>query len=183
MTIDEAKRLLPLPARVHQLGLGAATLRGTRSRLMVTAGDSQIKGPSRTETRCSLCCGPYPLSATKTRAMAEGGTKKGHFYEPLKKEFRRGAFQYRQIAHEGNAAIYEQTWLGCAEPSPSYEVVRIRRREGFQIGNRLLNAAEICPNSRAWGVDGLTLTNRNKAWDKFFEISLEEPARIRREVK
>jgi len=85
----------------------------------------------------------------KTSATAEGGTKKGHFYKLLAKEFRRGGFQYRQIARNKDAAIYEQTWLGCAEPSPSYEVVRIRRREGFQIGNRFVKAAEIYPNSEA----------------------------------
>jgi hypothetical protein len=125
---------------------------------------------------------PIPSSATKTSATAEGGSKKGRFYKLLAKEFRRGGFQYRQIAREGNAAIYEQAWPGCAEPSPSYEVVRIRRREGFQIGNRFVNAAEIYPNSAAWGVDGFTFTNRNKAWAKFSEISLEEPARRGREV-
>ena len=112
----------------------------------------------------------------KTSATAEGGTKKGHFYKLLAKEFRRGGFQYRQIARNKDAAIYEQTWLGCAEPSPSYEVVRIRRREGFQIGNRFVKAAEIYPNSEAWGVDGFTFTDRNKALDKVFEISVEEPA-------
>jgi hypothetical protein len=31
-------------------------------------------------------------------------------------------------------------------------------------------------------VDGFTFTDRNKAFDKFFEISLEEPARTGREV-
>jgi hypothetical protein len=46
--------------------------------------------------------------------------------------------------------------------------------------------AEVYPNSEAWGVDGFTFTDRNKAFDKFFEISLgepaKEPARKRREV-
>jgi hypothetical protein len=123
---------------------------------------------------------PAPIG--KPRSTAEGGSKKGRFYKLLAKELRRGGFQYRQIARERNAAIYEQAWPGCAEPSPSYEVVRIRHREGFQIGNRFVRAAEIYPNSEAWGVDGFTFTNRNKAWDKFFEISLEEPARRGKEV-
>jgi hypothetical protein len=124
-----------------------------------------------------------PPAARKTSARAEGGTKKGRFYRPLKKEFRRGEFQYRQIARNNDAGIYEQTWLGCAEPSPSYEVVRIRRREGFQIGPRFVEPAEAYPASEAWGVNGFTFTNRNRAWDKFFEISLEEPAKTGKEVK
>ena len=60
---------------------------------------------------------PLPRGAleTKTRATAEAGGKKGPFHKPLPKEFRRDGFQYRQIAREGDAAIYEQTWNGCAE--------------------------------------------------------------------
>jgi len=134
-----------------------------------------MNGPSRTETRSNRCCRPEPLSAAKTSAVAEGGSKKGRFYKLLAKEFRRGGFQYRQIAREGSAAIYEQAWPGCAEPSPSYEVVRIRRRDGFQIENRFIEPAEVFPNSEAWGADGFTFTNRNNAWTRFLEISLEEP--------
>jgi hypothetical protein len=40
----------------------------------------------------------------------------------------------------------------------------------------------VYPNSDAWGADGFTVTDCNKAWDKFFEMSLEEPARTRKEV-
>ena len=124
-----------------------------------------------------------PSARAKTRSTAEGGSKKGHFYKLLAKEFRRDGFQYRQIAREGDAAIYEQRWTGCAEPSPSYEVIRIRRREGFRIGTRFVEPAEVHPASKLWGVDGFTLTDRNKAWAKFSEISLEETARRGREER
>jgi hypothetical protein len=116
-------------------------------------------------------------SPQKTRARAEGGSKKGHFYKPLAKQFCRHGFTFRQVAREGNAAIYEQCWTGCQNPSIAYEVIRIRRREGFQIGEKSIEAYELYPNSDAWGVDGFTFADRNKAWDKFFELSLEEPAR------
>src|SRR5713226_4890103 len=94
------------------------------------------------------------LDAAKTRATAEAWGKKRHSWKPLPKEFRRGGFTYRQIAREGSAAIYEQRWTGCAEPSVSYEVVRLRYRDGFHIGGRFVEAAEVYPNSEAWGVDG-----------------------------
>jgi hypothetical protein len=127
-----------------------------------------------------------PRAERKTRARAEGGSKKGRFYKALPKEFRRDGFNYRQIAREGDAALYEQRWTGCAEPSICYGVIRIRRRDGFQIAGRFVEPAEVYPNSEAWGVDGFTFTDRNKAFDKFFEISLgepaKEPARKRREV-
>ena len=124
-----------------------------------------------------------PAPTQKPCSTAEGGRKKDRFYKLLAKEFRRGGFQYRQIARKGNAAIFEQAWLGYAEPTSAYEVIRIHRREGFEINGRFVEAAEIYPNSEAWGVDGFTFTNRNKAWARFLELSLEEPARTGREVK
>jgi len=61
-------------------------------------------------------------------------------------------------------------------------VIRIRRRDGFQISDRFVEPAEVYPRSELWGVDGFTFTNRDKAWAKFSEISLEEPAKTGREV-
>ena len=110
-----------------------------------------------------------PLTA-KASAAGEGGSRKGH-YRPLPKEFRRDGFDYRQIAREGNAAIYEQRWTGCAEPSVCYEVIRIRRREGFQIGGRFDGPAEVYPASKLWGTDGFTLSNRDAAFAKLREIA------------
>jgi len=118
----------------------------------------------------TLAVRPAPLSARKTSARAEAGTQKRYF-RPLPKEFRHDDFQFRQIAREGNAAIYEQRWTGCAEPSVAYEVIRIRRREGFQIGSRFVEPAEVYPNSDSWGVDGFTLTNKDAAFAKLREVA------------
>ena len=121
-------------------------------------------------------------SSRKTSATAKARTKKGHFYKPLPVRTRRDGSNYRQIAREGDVAIYERVWSGCAEPSPCYEVIRIRQREGFRIGGRFVEPAEVYPASELWGANGFTFTDRNKAWDKFFEISLEEPAMKGKEV-
>jgi hypothetical protein len=114
--------------------------------------------------------GLIPPGSRKTRAIAEAPTKKRHFYRPLAKEFRRDAFQYRQIAREGHAAIYEQTWPGCAEPSPAHEVIRIKRREGFRIGDKFVPPAEVYPKSEAWGTDGFTFSDKGAAFEKLREI-------------
>ena len=111
-----------------------------------------------------------PSRGIKTRARAEARSKKRHSYKPLPVEFRAGGFKYRQIAREGDAAIYEQTWSGCANPSVSYEVIRIRRREAFQINGRLVEPAEVYPNSDAWGVDGFTFADKDAAFAKFREV-------------
>jgi hypothetical protein len=107
----------------------------------------------------------------KTRATAEAWGKKRHSCKPLPTRFRRDGFDYRQIAREGDAAIYEQTWSGCAEPSVCYEVIRIRRREGFQIDGRVVEPAEVYPRSGAWGVDGFTLTDKDAAFAKLQEVA------------
>jgi hypothetical protein len=110
------------------------------------------------------------VPSRKTRARAEAGSKKGHSYRPLPKEFWRDGFTYRQIAREGDVAIYEQAWSGCSNPSVCYEVVRIRRREGFQIDGRFVEPAEVYPTSESWGVDGFTFTDKEAAFAKLREI-------------
>jgi hypothetical protein len=112
-----------------------------------------------------------PSRAIKTRARAEGGGKEGHSYKPLPVEFRSGGLNYRQIAREGMWAIYEQTWSRCAEPSVSYEVIRIRLREGFQINGRFVEPAETYPKPDAWGVDGFTFTDKDAAFAKQRELT------------
>ena len=132
--------------------------------------------PSRQKHARSFVGGLIPPSSRKTSARAEARTKERHSYKPLRKEFRRQGFNYRQIAREGDIALYEQRWTGCPDAAVCFEVIRVRQREGFQIDGRFVEPAEVYPASELWGVDGFTLTDRNKAWDKFFEISLQEPA-------
>jgi hypothetical protein len=118
------------------------------------------------------CVLPLPQDAhyIKTRATVEAWGKKRHSCKPLPIRFRRGGFNYRQIARERDTAIYEQTWSGCCDPSVCYEVIRIRRRDGFQIDGRLVEPAEVYPSSGAWGVDGFTLTDKDAAFAKLREV-------------
>ena len=106
----------------------------------------------------------------KTRGRAEAWSKERHSYKPLPTRFRRDGFNYRQIARERDAAIYEQTWSGCSYPSVCYELVRIQRREGFRIDDRFVEPAEVYPNSGAWGVDGFTLTDKDAAFAKLRKL-------------
>jgi len=110
------------------------------------------------------------MSPQKPRATAEGGSKKGHFYKPLPREFRHDGFTLRQIVREGNGAIYEQTSNDCHNPCVAYEVIRIRRREGFQIGGKWVEQAEVYPKSEAWGVDAFTRTDKEAAFAKLREM-------------
>jgi hypothetical protein len=115
----------------------------------------------------------HPISPPnqKARATAKAGSSKGDFYRLLPTRFRHNGFDYRQIARKADAAIYEQRWTGCVEPSVCYEVIRIKRREGFEIGGRFVGPAEIYPNSEAWGTDGFTLTDRDAAFAKLSALA------------
>jgi hypothetical protein len=107
----------------------------------------------------------------QTCATAEAWGKKRLSCRSLATRFRRDGFNYRQIARDGDAAIYEQTWSGCSDPSVCYELVRIRRREGFEIDGRFVEPAEIYPKADAWGVDGFTLTAKDAAFAKLREVT------------
>jgi hypothetical protein len=112
--------------------------------------------------------GPGP--AEKTRARAEGGSSKRHFYKPLPKLFQRDGFAYRRIARDGDAATYVQAWCGCPESNVCYEVVWIRRRNGFNIDGRFVEPAEFYPASEASGVDGWTMQNKESAFCKLRKL-------------
>ncbi len=118
---------------------------------------------------------PFPQDGfdIKTRATAGAWGKKPQPYKSLPEESRHKGFHYRQIAREGDAAIYEQRWTGCSEPSICYEVIRIRRRDGFQIGERFVEPAEVYPNSEAWGIDGFTLTDKDAAFAKLRQMKFK----------
>ena len=117
----------------------------------------------------------YPVSllprTIKTRARREAGSKKRPSYKRLPTKFSRDGFDYRQVAREGDAAIYEQTWTGCSDPSVCYEVIRIRRRKGFHIGGRFIEPSEVYPKSDVWGADGFTLTDKDAALAKLREVA------------
>jgi hypothetical protein len=112
------------------------------------------------------------VPAIKTRATRLVGGKKCHSYKPLPKEFRRDGFTHTLIAREGNVAIYEQCSIGSPDPSVCYEVIRIRRRESFQIEGRLIEASEIYPRPEDWGSNGWTMLSRDAAFDKLREVCM-----------
>jgi hypothetical protein len=130
-----------------------------------------VSTPLETKRGSGLTRHSIPVAFKKTSATAEGGSKKRQSYKPMPTQFRRGGFTFRQIAREKDGAIYQQTWSGCRNRSVCYEVIRIRRRECFEIGGRFVEPAEVYPRSESWGTDGFTLTDRDAAFAKLREIA------------
>jgi hypothetical protein len=128
-----------------------------------------VISPLKTKRGSALVGDSIQALSAKTSARAEAGSKKRHSHKPLPEEFRRGRFIYRQIYREGDVAIYRQTLKGN-EHSAAFEVIRIRRRDGFQIGGRFVPPAEVYPNSEAWGTDGFTVGDTDTAFAKLREF-------------
>jgi len=139
-----------------------------------------VTGPQQLKGVPALVCHLLPPASWKTSATAEAEIKKGHFYKPLPKEFRHDEFTYRQIYREGDFAIYTQTWKGN-EDSAAFELIRIRRRDAFEIEGRFVEPSEFYPSSKEWGAHGWTFPDRNSAFRKLREIvsSRNAPARSR----
>jgi hypothetical protein len=126
--------------------------------------------PSKQKRGLSFVGCQMPPSTHPRRAGAEAWGKKRHFYKPLPKQFRRDGFNYRQIVRDEDGAVYEQIWNACQNPDVTYEVIRIRRREGFEIHHRFVEPAEIYPNSESWGTDGFTFTDKDAAFERLREV-------------
>ncbi len=103
-------------------------------------------------------------NAIKTVSSALPDGRKGHSYKPVPKQFRHDGFSYRQVAREGDLAIYEQRWRDSE--NLCFEVVRIRRHDGFTIAGNKVEPAEFYPKSASWGIDGFTLTDKDAAFSK-----------------
>jgi len=110
-----------------------------------------------------------PSPQVKTVSAAERGEQNQPSHKPIPSRFRLWGGDYRQIAREGNAAIYEQTKPGCPDLC-AFEVIRIRRRDGFSIAWKWIEAAEVYPTSESWGADGFTCAGREAAFRKSKEL-------------
>jgi len=73
--------------------------------------------------------GPNLTLDIKTIPTASRNVRKAASCQPLEAQFHLKGLNRRQIAREGDVAIYEQTWRDCAAPSVCYEVVHVRRRD------------------------------------------------------
>jgi hypothetical protein len=89
---------------------------------------------------------------------------------PLPETFREGDFEFRQVAREGDVALYEKR-----KPSISnllYEVVIVQEMEAHTWPDgRVSPAHEHLPGSWQWGSAGWFYSDLDDAWAKFRELS------------
>lgn len=136
-----------------------------------------MSAASRANRGPALVEDPIQPSAPKTRSGAISTSKQGNYYKPLESDFQRGGFNYKQIAREGDVAVYEQTWRDGSEPSVCYEVIRIRRHTGKEIKGQWVDPSEFYPSATEWGKFGFTLTDKDAAFAKLRELASHDKER------
>jgi len=89
---------------------------------------------------------------------------------PIALTFRKDDFDYKQIAREGELAIYEQRWYDSE--SVAYEVVYIYvRPAGINPWTQEWHPAqEAYPGNSEWGQSAWTYTDLDRAYAAFREL-------------
>lgn len=101
--------------------------------------------------------------------------KSPHGVKPLPTTFRSGGFKFRQLAREGEVALFEKT---KGHKDCSYEVVRVLRRDARIAFGKMLPTCEVMPSSERWGKDGWAYRDLASARKKFRERVKAQERRV-----
>ena len=74
----------------------------------------------------------------------------------LNKEFKSCGFNFKQIKRKDDIAIYRKVPL--TGNSDSYEVIKISRHNGYNLGGNFVQPAETYPSNSLWGTHAWTCT-------------------------
>lgn len=85
-------------------------------------------------------------------------------YKILKENFTRKGFTYKLIKRDKDKAIYEQK---RSKKNITYEVIKIRRHNGYTIGGVYIEPAEVYPSANEWGDYGWTFNDLTRAEEKY----------------
>jgi len=84
--------------------------------------------------------------------------------------FKQKGFNLKQLKRVGDKAIYEKTLPTCK--TVFYEVIHIKRHNGYTLGGQFIEPAEIYPSSSQWGVTGWSYTKLPDAKKRFADINV-----------
>lgn len=86
-------------------------------------------------------------------------------YKLLDNPYRKNGFSHYIVQREGDIALYHKTGEVNATRKyvydAGYEVVRIKRHDGYTIAGVPVEPSEVYPSAEHWGVDGYTYTGDN----------------------
>lgn len=95
-------------------------------------------------------------------------TINGIEYKVIPTEFKKKGFNYKQVRRDGMKAIYLQT--RDDSQMSNYEVVKLGRHNGYNMGRSHIEPAETYPGSSLWGIMGWTCTSIDKALERYNQI-------------
>ena len=95
-------------------------------------------------------------------------TINGIEYKVIPTEFDKKGFHYHQLRRDGMKAIYQQTRKGSS--MNNYEVVKLGRHNGYNMGGSYIEPAETYPGSSLWGITGWTCTSIDDALNRYNQL-------------
>jgi hypothetical protein len=89
-------------------------------------------------------------------------------YKPLRINFVKKGFEFSLVKREGDLAIYKKQ--KPEQKTFSFEVICIKRHNGYTIAGTVMEPAETYPGDSQWGIYGFTYTDLAEAEEKFNEL-------------
>lgn len=87
--------------------------------------------------------------------------------KPLKSNFLLKGFTFSLIKREGDRAIYKKTRAVDNCSFVGFEVIKVGKHNGYNIGGVFVEPSEMYPGDSLWGRKGFTFTSLEQA-EKFF---------------
>lgn len=91
----------------------------------------------------------------------------------LEKEITKKGFKYTQVKREGNKAIYLQERLEKNSTLKKYEVIQIKKHDGYEINGVKILPSEVYPSSTQWGTHGWTFEDLEDAEKKYKKLKTD----------
>lgn len=96
-------------------------------------------------------------------------------HKPIKTEFvwtgdglgTSNAVTLKQLRREHNVAIYRRTHK---DGRVSWEVIKIKKHNGYILGGQIVAPAETYPGAAQWGINGFDAHTLKRAEEKFEEL-------------
>jgi hypothetical protein len=95
----------------------------------------------------------------------------------LEKEFKYNGFLFTQVVRLADKAVYKKR--NISGKAVSFEVIRIKSHNGYEIGGVKIAPSEVYPSSSQWGTFGWTYTKLEDAMNKYFTMETKAAVRVR----
>ena len=88
----------------------------------------------------------------------------------LEDNFNKKGFNFSLLKREDDVAIYKKTLEDSEIDAHTYEVIAIKRHNGYEIAGVKMPPAEMYPSDTQWGDWGHTCTSREDADKRFIQL-------------